>query len=54
SEDIYGEKWDRCLSESAIKIGRPWPVVFGSGIGIGIGYANCQHDFIHPNLVHGR
>jgi hypothetical protein len=27
--------------------GRPWPVAFGTGIGLGMGYANCQNDFNH-------
>lgn len=34
--------------------GRTWPVSFGSGLGLGMGYANCQHDFRSPYLIHGR
>ena len=34
-------------------VGRPWPVAFGAGVGLGMGYANCQHDFQHPGLLHG-
>ncbi|KAL5013499.1 hypothetical protein ScPMuIL_007769 [Solemya velum] len=61
SEDVLGQKWDRCLSDSAIKFAgglglgivfsvvffrrRPWPVAFGAGVGLGMGYSNCQHDF---------
>jgi len=34
--------------------GRPWPLAFGSGVGIGMGLSNCQHDFMYPNLHHGH
>lgn len=34
--------------------GRTWPVSLGSGLGLGMGYANCQHDFRSPYLIHGR
>jgi inner membrane organizing system protein 1 len=30
------------------KIGRPWPVFLGTGIGLGMGYGNCQNDFRSP------
>ncbi|MED6287034.1 MICOS complex subunit MIC10, partial [Characodon lateralis] len=33
---------------------RTWPVSFGSGLGLGMGYSNCQHDFRSPYLIHGR
>ncbi|XP_033939488.1 MICOS complex subunit Mic10-like isoform X1 [Pseudochaenichthys georgianus] len=33
--------------------GRTWPVSLGSGLGLGMGYANCQHDLRSPYLVHG-
>ena len=61
SEDVLGEKWDRCLVDSAIKLGgglavgaifslvffkrRSWPIVFGLGSGFGMGYQNCQTEF---------
>ncbi|XP_069175395.1 MICOS complex subunit Mic10-like [Procambarus clarkii] len=67
SEDILGQKWDRCVADTLIKIGggltlgvvfsaivfkrRPWPLVFGLGFGAGMGYANCQHEFNEPFLV---
>uniref|UniRef100_A0AAQ4PE86 MICOS complex subunit MIC10 n=1 Tax=Gasterosteus aculeatus aculeatus TaxID=481459 RepID=A0AAQ4PE86_GASAC len=65
----HGRKWDRCLADTAVKtvtglaVGvvfsvvlfkrRTWPVSLGSGLGLGMGYANCQHDFRSPYLVHG-
>uniref|UniRef100_A0AAX7UIU1 MICOS complex subunit MIC10 n=1 Tax=Astatotilapia calliptera TaxID=8154 RepID=A0AAX7UIU1_ASTCA len=33
---------------------RAWPLSFGSGLGLGMGYSNCQHDFRSPYLIHGR
>ena len=33
---------------------RPWPVAFGTGIGLGMGYSNCQNDFQQPNILHGK
>lgn len=35
-------------------LGRTWPVSLGSGMGLGMGYANCQHDLRSPYLIHGR
>lgn len=35
-------------------LGRTWPLSFGSGLGLGMGYSNCQHDFRSPYLIHGR
>jgi len=28
-------------------------VTLGGGIGFGMGYANCQHDFNSPYILHG-
>ncbi|KAG8007812.1 Neuroblastoma suppressor of tumorigenicity 1, partial [Nibea albiflora] len=33
---------------------RTWPVALGSGMGLGMGYSNCQHDLRSPYLIHGR
>ena len=33
--------------------GRPWPVIFGTGVGLGMAFANCQHDFRQPFLAPG-
>ncbi|KAI1890775.1 hypothetical protein AGOR_G00157090 [Albula goreensis] len=70
SEGELGRKWDRCLANSVVKLGvglaigavlsatifkrRIWPVAFGSGVGLGNAYANCQHDFRSPLLLHGH
>ncbi|CAB1434088.1 unnamed protein product [Pleuronectes platessa] len=65
-----GRKWDRCLADTAVKtvtglgVGivfsvlffkrRTWPVSLGSGLGLGMGYANCQNELRSPYLIHGR
>uniref|UniRef100_A0A8B9LAB6 MICOS complex subunit MIC10 n=1 Tax=Astyanax mexicanus TaxID=7994 RepID=A0A8B9LAB6_ASTMX len=49
-----GRKWDRCVSDSAVKTGRSWPIAFGAGMGLGMAYSNCQHDFKSPYLLHGH
>ncbi|KAK2163620.1 hypothetical protein LSH36_76g02000 [Paralvinella palmiformis] len=70
SEDQLSQKFDRCLSDATIKFvaglstgivfsvlflkRRPWPVAFGAGLGLGMAYSNCQHDFMNPNYFHGR
>ncbi|XP_050710914.1 MICOS complex subunit Mic10-like [Eriocheir sinensis] len=67
SEDFLGQKWDRCVADTLIKTGggltlgivfsailfrrRPWPLIFGMGAGMGMGYANCQREFDEPFLV---
>ena len=61
SEDVLGQKWDRCLVDAGIKLAgglavgsifslllfkrRSWPLVFGMGAGFGMGYQNCQMEF---------
>ncbi|XP_061458215.1 MICOS complex subunit MIC10 isoform X3 [Rhineura floridana] len=54
SEGDLGRKWDRCLADSAVKLGKTWPIILGSGMGLGMAYSNCQHDFQSPYLLHGR
>ena len=60
SEDVLGERWDRCLVDTGIKLAggfaigtifslllfkrRSWPIVFGVGSGFGMGYQNCQAE----------
>uniref|UniRef100_A0A8V0Y3E2 MICOS complex subunit MIC10 n=1 Tax=Gallus gallus TaxID=9031 RepID=A0A8V0Y3E2_CHICK len=46
-----GRNWDHCLADSAVKLG---PIAFGSGMGLGMAYFNCQHDFQSPYLLHGN
>ncbi|CAF0963638.1 unnamed protein product [Adineta ricciae] len=64
SEEIYGEKWNRCVTDTIVKTAsglalgivfsavlfrrRPWPVFLGTGIGLGMGYGNCQNEFRSP------
>uniref|UniRef100_A0A2K6GAJ7 MICOS complex subunit MIC10 n=1 Tax=Propithecus coquereli TaxID=379532 RepID=A0A2K6GAJ7_PROCO len=48
SESELGRKWDRCLGI------RMWPLAFGSGMGLGMAYSNCQHDFQAPYLLRGK
>uniref|UniRef100_A0A3B3SAE8 MICOS complex subunit MIC10 n=1 Tax=Paramormyrops kingsleyae TaxID=1676925 RepID=A0A3B3SAE8_9TELE len=54
SEKELGRKWDRCLADAAVKLGRTWPISFGLGSGLGMAYSNCQHDFRSPYLLHGQ
>ena len=60
SEDVLGQKWDRCLVDCGIKMGsglavgavlslvlfkrRAWPLVFGTGSGFG------KHDILTKKL----
>lgn len=32
--------------------GKSWPITLGTGIGLGIGYANCQHTFQSQSPPH--
>uniref|UniRef100_A0A8C0H7N6 MICOS complex subunit MIC10 n=1 Tax=Chelonoidis abingdonii TaxID=106734 RepID=A0A8C0H7N6_CHEAB len=48
------KKWDRCLAYSVVKLGANWPIAVGSGMGLGMAYSNCQHDFQSPYLLHGK
>jgi len=61
SEKELGEKYDRCITDTLIKIGggigvgavfslvlfqrKSWPVAFGLGTGFGMAYSNCQNEF---------
>ncbi|XP_049289574.1 MICOS complex subunit Mic10-like [Anopheles funestus] len=60
AEDQYGKKVDHCLSDTLLKFGgglvlgsvfsiiffkrRTWPIIIGSGFGIGVAYNNCERS----------
>ncbi|CAH1405089.1 unnamed protein product [Nezara viridula] len=59
-EDELGKRWDKCLADAVIKLSgglvigavsslllfkrRSWPVVLGTGFGIGLAYGHCERD----------
>ncbi|KAI8747882.1 MICOS complex subunit Mic10-like isoform X2 [Biomphalaria glabrata] len=61
SEDVYGQKVDRCMYNALIKLvsgvgigivvsaflfkRKPWPVILGAGLGTGMGISDCNHEF---------
>uniref|UniRef100_A0A8C4ZFW6 MICOS complex subunit MIC10 n=1 Tax=Gadus morhua TaxID=8049 RepID=A0A8C4ZFW6_GADMO len=53
SEKELGKKWDRCLADGAVKIGRTWPISFGLGTGLGMAASNCQNDLRSHYVLHG-
>ncbi|XP_037102309.1 MICOS complex subunit MIC10 [Syngnathus acus] len=70
SEKELGKKWDRCLADGVIKLGtglslgivfsviffkrHTWPITLGSGMGLGMAYANCQNDLRLHYLLHKK
>ncbi|XP_062925246.1 MICOS complex subunit MIC10-like [Mobula hypostoma] len=69
-EAEVGKKVEWCLADVVVKLGvglglgivfsvvafkqRQWPISFGARMGLGMAYANCQHDFQSPYLLHGK
>ncbi|XP_029292531.1 MICOS complex subunit MIC10 [Cottoperca gobio] len=68
SEKELGKKLDRCLADGAIKLGtglglgivisvlffkrHTWPILFGTGTGLGMAYSNCQNDLRSFYMLH--
>ncbi|XP_028849359.1 MICOS complex subunit MIC10 [Denticeps clupeoides] len=68
SEKELGQKLDRCLADSVVKLGaglglgivfsvvffkrRTWPIAFATGAGLGMSYSNCQNDLRSPYILH--
>ncbi|KAJ7594370.1 hypothetical protein C8J56DRAFT_926604 [Mycena floridula] len=69
TEDILGQKYDRCVADFLVKAGvgfgagvlasvvlfkrRPWPIFLSTGFGAGAAYADCDRSF-NPARVPGR
>ncbi|KAJ3511449.1 hypothetical protein NMY22_g15644 [Coprinellus aureogranulatus] len=69
SEDIIGQKYDRCLADLIVKAGvgfgagvvgsvilfkrRTWPIALGTGFGAGAAYADCDRSF-NPALIDSK
>ncbi|KAK0499933.1 hypothetical protein EDD18DRAFT_808046 [Armillaria luteobubalina] len=68
SEDILGQKYDRCLADLLVKAGvgfsvgvvasvilfrrRTWPIAISTGFGAGAAYADCDRSF-NPARIPG-
>ncbi|GLB39729.1 putative component of the MICOS complex, a large protein complex of the mitochondrial inner membrane that plays crucial roles in the maintenance of crista junctions, inner membrane architecture, and formation of contact sites to the outer membrane [Lyophyllum shimeji] len=68
SEDIVGQKYDRCLADFLVKTGigfsagvvasvilfrrRTWPIALSTGFGAGAAYADCNRSF-NPARIPG-
>ncbi|XP_072334361.1 MICOS complex subunit MIC10 isoform X2 [Scyliorhinus torazame] len=70
AESEITKKAERCMADATLKLGvgfglgiifslivfkrRSWPITFGTGLGLGMAYANCQNDFHSPYLMYGK
>ncbi|KAF8958993.1 hypothetical protein BDZ97DRAFT_1840180 [Flammula alnicola] len=68
SEDILGQKYDRCLADLLVKAGigfgagvvasvilfrrRTWPIALSTGFGAGAAWADCDRSF-NPARIPG-
>ncbi|KAH8829240.1 hypothetical protein DL96DRAFT_1708392 [Flagelloscypha sp. PMI_526] len=68
SEDVIGQKYDRCIADLLVKSGvgfgvgvvasvilfrrRAWPVALSTGFGAGAAYADCDRSF-NPARIPG-
>ncbi|XP_053677847.1 MICOS complex subunit Mic10-like [Anopheles nili] len=60
AEDVFGKRIDRCLTDALLKFSggiavgtilsllflkrRSWPIIMGSGFGVGIAYNSCERS----------
>nr|XP_033814296.1 MICOS complex subunit Mic10-like [Geotrypetes seraphini] len=70
SENELGQKCDRCVADTVVKLGaglglgivfsvmffkrRMWPITFGGGLGLGMAISNCQNDLRAHYMVQGK
>lgn len=68
TEDILGQKYDRCLADFLVKAGvgfsagvvasvilfrrRTWPIALSTGFGAGAAYSDCDRSF-NPARIPG-
>jgi len=67
SEDLYGERIDRCLYNGVMKLvggvgvgivcsavlfkRKPWPLVLGAGVAAGSAISSCNYEFKYSKYL---